>query len=83
LTSYIGVPIFMVLYLGHRSVAARSEPWVYSLLDVDLRSGLAEVIERERELAPCGEHKVRKMVPAMEIFILVDSISLGLDYSTF
>ncbi|KOC08921.1 hypothetical protein AFLA70_61g004040 [Aspergillus flavus AF70] len=46
-TCYIGLPIFLVLYLGHRFVVARSESWVHSPLDVDLVSGLAEIIESE------------------------------------
>lgn len=47
LTAYIGIPIFFALYFGHRLVAARTEKWVRPPEEVDLSSGLAEVLENE------------------------------------
>lgn len=46
-TSYVGIPIFFVLYLGHRVFAAREESWVYPAAEVDLTSGLAEILAEE------------------------------------
>ncbi|KAJ5371411.1 uncharacterized protein N7496_007503 [Penicillium cataractarum] len=47
LTSYIGIPIFFAFYFGHRFFVARSEPWVRPAMEVDLYSGLPEVIANE------------------------------------
>lgn len=43
LTTYLGIPIFLILWIGHKLIAARSEPWMYKADSVDLSSGLAEV----------------------------------------
>lgn len=43
LTTYLGIPIFLILWLGHKLIAARSEPWMYKADSVDLAGGLAEV----------------------------------------
>ncbi len=43
ITTYMGIPIFLVLWLGHRFTVGRSSPWVYKLTDVDLKTGLDEV----------------------------------------
>ncbi|PNS16181.1 Proline-specific permease [Sphaceloma murrayae] len=43
LTTYLGIPIFVILWLGHKLIAARSEPWLYSPTQVDLTTGRAEV----------------------------------------
>lgn len=48
LTTYLGIPIFVILWLGHKWAVARGEPWVYHPKDVDLTSGLREV-EAEAE----------------------------------
>ncbi|KAF7552772.1 hypothetical protein G7Z17_g4099 [Cylindrodendrum hubeiense] len=47
LVAYIGIPIFIALYLGHRFTLGRSDPWVMRPGDVDLISGLAEIIAAE------------------------------------
>ncbi|KAJ6008211.1 hypothetical protein N7540_012187 [Penicillium herquei] len=46
LTAYIGIPIFLVVYFGHRIVHWK-EPWAHAPEDVDLVSGLQEVLELE------------------------------------
>ncbi|PLB46606.1 putative proline-specific permease [Aspergillus steynii IBT 23096] len=46
LTAYIGIPLFFVIYLGHR-VYTWYEPWVRDSRSVDLHSGLEEVLEEE------------------------------------
>lgn len=42
LSSYLGIPIFLALYFGHR-IYRKSDPWVIKSEDVDMRSGVAEV----------------------------------------
>ena len=41
LTAYIGIPIFLCIYFGHR-IYARSEPWAHNPEDVDLQTGLED-----------------------------------------
>ncbi|KAI1459808.1 AAT family amino acid transporter [Annulohypoxylon moriforme] len=43
LTSYIGIPIFLAIWLGHKFTAGRNDPWIYSPQDVDLTTGLSVV----------------------------------------
>jgi yeast amino acid transporter len=43
LTTYIGIAIFLVIYLGHKFIFARNEPWIHTAAKVDLKSGLSEV----------------------------------------
>lgn len=47
LTAYIGIPIFVGIYLGHR-VYARADPWAYDPWEVDLHTGMEEVLAEER-----------------------------------
>ncbi|KAF2151580.1 AAT family amino acid transporter [Myriangium duriaei CBS 260.36] len=42
-TTYLGIPIFLVLWLGHKMITARHEPWMYGPGAVDLNTGVAEV----------------------------------------
>ncbi|KAH8428997.1 proline permease PrnB [Aspergillus melleus] len=46
-TAYIGIPAFLVLYLGHRAVFW-SDPWAWRPADVDLHTGLAEIVAAEK-----------------------------------
>jgi amino acid transporter len=43
LTTYLGIPIFLILWLGHKLFVARQEPWLHRPEDADLTSGLREV----------------------------------------
>lgn len=43
LTTYLGIPIFVVLWLGHKLTVGRKQPWLYNPLEVDMTSGLREV----------------------------------------
>ncbi|KAJ9645144.1 hypothetical protein H2199_003148 [Coniosporium tulheliwenetii] len=47
LTSYIGVPIFLAIYFGHR-IYAKSDPWAHAPEDVDMYTGLEEVLADEK-----------------------------------
>ncbi|KAF2842993.1 histidine permease [Patellaria atrata CBS 101060] len=46
LTAYIGIPIFLAIYGGHR-VYSWSDPWAHPSDEVDLRTGMAEVLASE------------------------------------
>lgn len=48
LTAYVGIPIFVVICLAHR-VSFRHNKWVWNP-EVDLQTGLEEVMEREKPL---------------------------------
>ncbi|KAE8366725.1 amino acid permease/ SLC12A domain-containing protein [Aspergillus caelatus] len=43
LTAYLGIPLFLAIYFGHKLTVGRKDPWVYNPEDVDLRSGIDEV----------------------------------------
>jgi len=43
LTTYLGIPIFLVLWLGHNVVKGRNDPWLIRPLEMDLTTGLAGV----------------------------------------
>ncbi|PGH19232.1 hypothetical protein AJ80_04097 [Polytolypa hystricis UAMH7299] len=45
-TAYIGVPAFLLLYFGHRLVY-RKDPWMWAPEDIDLQTGLEEIIAAE------------------------------------
>ncbi|KAI1407035.1 amino acid permease/ SLC12A domain-containing protein [Hypoxylon sp. FL1857] len=46
LTSYIGIPVFLLIYFGHKFSATR-EPWLRSPNSIDLKTGLAEILADE------------------------------------
>ncbi|KAA8645421.1 hypothetical protein EYZ11_011801 [Aspergillus tanneri] len=50
-TAYIGIPAFLVLYLSHRAVFW-SDPWAWRPTDVDLHTGLEEIIAAEKPPRP-------------------------------
>lgn len=47
LTAYVGIPIFLVIYLAHR-VYRRKDPWAFKSEDVDLYTDLDGVIAAEK-----------------------------------
>ncbi|KAJ5087203.1 hypothetical protein N7456_010819 [Penicillium angulare] len=47
LTAYIGIPIFFALYFGHRFLICRHEPWVHDVEEIDLTTGLPEILANE------------------------------------
>ena len=53
LTAYIGIPIFFLMYFGHRIVFWRDK-WAWSSEEVDLQTGLQEIIDAE---APVKKRK--------------------------
>ncbi|VUC25584.1 unnamed protein product [Clonostachys rosea] len=46
LTAYIGIPAFLILYIGHR-VYCWKDAWVRRPEDIDMHEGLAEFLEGE------------------------------------
>ena len=42
LTTYLGIPVFVVLWLGHQLVAGKGQ-WLYRADEVDLSSGLSNI----------------------------------------
>ncbi|KAF2454953.1 histidine permease [Lineolata rhizophorae] len=46
LTAYVGIPIFLGIYFGHRIYAWR-DPWMHPSDEVDLHTGMAEVLAEE------------------------------------
>ncbi|KAK6221330.1 hypothetical protein LQW54_001429 [Pestalotiopsis sp. IQ-011] len=46
LSSYIGVPVFLFIWLVHKFTIGRKDPWMYKPEDVDLTTGL-DVIEAD------------------------------------
>ncbi|KAJ0108319.1 hypothetical protein J7T55_005296 [Diaporthe amygdali] len=47
LTAYIGIPIFLGLYFGHRFTVARNEPWYIDAKLMDLVNGMDQVLAAE------------------------------------
>lgn len=52
--AYLGIPIFLAFYFGHKLTAGRQDPWLLNPSTVDLHSGLDEVIAREEPLKEQG-----------------------------
>ncbi|KAH7341187.1 proline-specific permease [Pyrenochaeta sp. MPI-SDFR-AT-0127] len=47
MTTYLGIPIFFGLFFGHKFFAARDDRWCIDVHDIDLTTGLAEIIAEE------------------------------------
>ncbi|KAF2156542.1 AAT family amino acid transporter [Myriangium duriaei CBS 260.36] len=47
LTAYLGIPIFLALYFGHKFTIGRNDPWYHAVQDIDLTSGLDDIIAQE------------------------------------
>ncbi|KAM5347747.1 hypothetical protein ACJ41O_007571 [Fusarium nematophilum] len=47
ITSYFGIVLFIVFYLGHKFVADRDSPWVVLADEVDLHTDLREAVEKK------------------------------------
>lgn len=54
LTAYIGIPIFLALYFGHRFTAGRDEPWYIDAKAMDLTTGMDQVLAAERPRTKIG-----------------------------
>lgn len=67
-TAYIGIPIFLVIYLGHKVLRGRSEPWCRPPGAVDLKTGLAEVLVAEEAYEAELAERKGKNVTAVPIW---------------
>lgn len=52
ITSYAGIPIFVVFYLGHKFTVGKNDPWIIPSEEVDLYTGLDEVLASETPAPP-------------------------------
>ncbi|GAB1198680.1 hypothetical protein APSETT444_008008 [Aspergillus pseudonomiae] len=50
-TAYIGIPAFLVLYAGHR-ILFWQDPWAWRPEEVDLQTGLQEILAAEKPPRP-------------------------------
>ncbi|KAL4734834.1 amino acid permease/ SLC12A domain-containing protein [Aspergillus similis] len=50
-TAYIGIPAFVLLYVGHR-IWFWSDPWAWKSTEVDLQTGLQEILAAEKPARP-------------------------------
>ncbi|TKA64199.1 hypothetical protein B0A49_08771 [Cryomyces minteri] len=47
LTAYVGIPIFLAIYFGYMLFYARGDPWFHDPMEVDLHTGMDEVLAEE------------------------------------
>lgn len=66
LTSYIGIPIFLALYFGHRFTQGKGEPWAIALEDMDFQTGLDQVLAAEEPPTSSGRPFYGKFLAAFE-----------------
>jgi amino acid transporter len=43
LTTYIGIPLFLAIFAGHKLTVGRKDPWMYRPEDIDVVTGVEEV----------------------------------------
>ncbi|KAI4195972.1 MAG: hypothetical protein LQ350_006856 [Teloschistes chrysophthalmus] len=55
LTSYIGIPIFFGFYVVHKVMVGRADKWCVSAEEMDLVTGLKELMEEEEPVVHGGE----------------------------
>jgi amino acid transporter len=63
-TAYIGIPAFLLLYVGHR-IVYWNDPWAWKPEDVDLHTGLDEILAAERP-APVYDTWYKKLMILVE-----------------
>lgn len=56
LTAYIGIPAFLVIYLGHKILKGRSDPWYLPAHAIDIQEGL-EQLQHEEPSTGSGEQQ--------------------------
>lgn len=60
MTAYVGIAMFLALYIGHKVIAGRKDPWLLSPESIDLVSGLREVAADEERWRLEEETRVEK-----------------------
>ncbi|KAE8153326.1 amino acid permease/ SLC12A domain-containing protein [Aspergillus avenaceus] len=63
-TAYIGIPAFLVLYVAHR-IIYRHDPWAWRPEEVDLHTGIQEILAAEKPPRP-RDTWGRKMMALIE-----------------
>ncbi|KAE9391532.1 proline transporter [Gymnopus androsaceus JB14] len=58
LTAYVGIPIFLAIYLGHRAFHWK-DAWVHESKEVDLHTGIKIVLANEHPDPPMGQWRKR------------------------
>ncbi|KAI1871884.1 hypothetical protein JX265_005870 [Neoarthrinium moseri] len=48
MSAYIGIPIFMAVWVGHKVTVGRKDPWLMSLGEIDLTTGL-DVVQADAQ----------------------------------
>lgn len=48
LTAYLGIPVFALLYFGHKVTKGRKEAWCIPVENIDLVTGLDEILAEEK-----------------------------------
>ncbi|ORY65126.1 putative proline-specific permease [Pseudomassariella vexata] len=51
-SSYIGIPIFAALYFGHKLTVGRQDAWAIPVHQIDLSTGLEEILAAETPARP-------------------------------
>ncbi|KAI1638918.1 proline permease PrnB [Biscogniauxia mediterranea] len=59
ISAYLGIPVFLAIWFGHKFSVGRNDPWLMDPNAVDLRTGLSE-IEAESERAAGEESSKQK-----------------------
>lgn len=67
-TAYIGIPVFFLIYLGHKLLRGRSEPWCRAPGAVDLKTGLVDVLAAEDTYESERSDKRSKMVTTVPVW---------------
>ncbi|KAJ3577765.1 hypothetical protein NPX13_g2801 [Xylaria arbuscula] len=57
LSAYLGIPIFLTLWLGHKLTLGRNDPWIFAPHQVDLTTGLNAV---EADARACEEDEAAR-----------------------
>lgn len=65
LTAYLGIPVFVLLYAGHK-IYSRHDPWYHPAMSIDLISGLDDVMAQAALYRNSGDEssqsKARRLV---------------------
>ncbi|KAI0196925.1 putative proline-specific permease [Astrocystis sublimbata] len=54
-TAYIGIPVFLIVFFEHKITVGRNDPWAYPPGEIDLTTGLEEIIAVEKPAPPQGK----------------------------
>jgi amino acid transporter len=58
ITTYIGIPLFLALWLGHKLIVGRNDPWLNSIEEMDMITGVREA-EDDAERWTAAEEELK------------------------